>query len=227
MLCYNNETTTGKRSSIYPMTLQLCGSKLSFLSRQLNSTQCKGTLWRLGMRELRSPTMISNSTDHSERHHLLGIPDSVLKLAHPLKPVQEKGKCALGEMYPQRELKNEMMLSILEVESRRQQVPPIPVSWTHGQGFPVQSTLSAANDLNALRKWQWCVPVVTGLVVFASVCACAGVCMGRGTLALTVLWTKYLLSKILPHPEFSQTVVGSSYLTPFGKQVSSHYEYNF
>lgn len=79
------------------------------------------------MWELRSPAAVSNSTDRSELHLLLGIPDSVLKLAHPLKPVQEKGKCAVGEMYPQRELKNEMMLSILEVKSRRQQVPPIPV----------------------------------------------------------------------------------------------------
>lgn len=118
-----------------------------------------------------------NSTDRSELHHFLGIPDAVLKLAHLLKPVQEKGRCAAGEMYPQRDLKSEMMLFILEVKSRRQQVPPIPVSWTHSGGLPVQSTRSAANDLKALRKWQWCVPVVTGLV-FASVCACAGVCMG-------------------------------------------------
>lgn len=152
MLCYNSETTTGKRSSIYPgsVTLQSSGS---------------------------SPIVVSNSTDRSELHCFLGIPDAVLKLAHLLKPVQEKGRCAVGEMYPQRDLKSEMMLFILQVKSRRQQAPPTPVSWTRSRGLPVQLTRSAANDLKALRKWQWCVPVVTGLV-FASVCACAGVCMG-------------------------------------------------
>lgn len=84
MLCYNSETTTGKRSSVYPgsVTLQSCGS---------------------------SPTVVSNSTDRSELHRLLGIPDAVLKLAHLLKSVQEKGRCAVEEMYPQRDLKSEMI----------------------------------------------------------------------------------------------------------------------